>query len=130
MDTNLRILVVDDFSTMRRIVRNLLRELGFQHVEEAEDGAAALALLHKSAIDLVITDWNMPRMMGIDLLKAVRADAKLATLPVMMVTAEAKKDQIIAAAKAGVNGYVIKPFTAQTLKEKLEGVFARMQGAA
>jgi len=130
MDTNLRILVVDDFSTMRRIVRNLLRDLGFQRIEEAEDGAAGLAALQKGGFDLVITDWNMPRMMGIDLLKAVRADPKLATLPVMMVTAEAKKDQIVAAAKAGVNGYVVKPFTAQTLKEKLEGVFARMQAAA
>jgi len=130
MDTNIRILVVDDFSTMRRIVRNLLRELGFQHVDEAEDGAAALAALQKCAFDLVITDWNMPRMMGIDLLKAMRAGPQLAALPVMMVTAEAKKEQIVLAARAGISGYIVKPFTAQTLREKLERVFERMQGAA
>ncbi len=130
MDTSLRILVVDDFSTMRRIVKNLLRELGFSHIEEAEDGAAGLAALQKGGFDMLITDWNMPRMMGIDLLKAVRADPKLSALPVMMVTAEAKKDQIIEAAQAGVNGYIVKPFTAQTLREKLERVFQRMQGAA
>lgn len=130
MDTSIRILVVDDFSTMRRIVKNLLRELGFAHIEEAEDGQAALAALQQGEFDLLITDWNMPRMMGIDLLKAVRADARLAKLPVMMVTAEAKKDQIVIAAKAGVNGYIVKPFTAQTLREKLERIFERMQGAA
>ncbi len=130
MDTDIRVLVVDDFSTMRRIVRNLLRELGFERIEEAEDGAAALAALKRGGFDLLITDWNMPRMMGIDLLRAVRADPGLAGLPVLMVTAEAKRDQIIEAAKAGVNGYIVKPFTAQTLREKLERVFERMKATA
>ena len=123
MDKNLRILIVDDFSTMRRIVKNLLNDLGFHNTTEADDGTTALVELRKAGFDLVITDWNMPGMPGIDLLKAIRADATLAKIPVLMVTAEAKREQIIEAAQAGVNGYVIKPFTAGTLGDKLAKVF-------
>ncbi len=122
----MKILVVDDFSTMRRIIKNLLRELGFTNVSEADDGQTALPKLQSGDFDLLITDWNMPGMTGIDLLRAVRADEKLANLPVLMVTAEARREQIIAAAQAGVNGYIIKPFTAGTLKEKLEKIFERL----
>ena len=122
----MKILVVDDFSTMRRIVKNLLRDLGFNNTVEADDGQTALPKLKAGGIDFLITDWNMPGMTGIDLLKAVRSDAELASLPVLMVTAEAKREQIVEAAQAGVNGYVIKPFTAQTLKEKIEKIFERI----
>lgn len=122
-DTNLKFLVVDDFSTMRRIVRNLLKELGFQNVDEAEDGVAALSKLRNSPFDFVVSDWNMPNMTGIDLLKEIRADANLKHLPVLMVTAEAKKENIVSAAQAGANGYIVKPFTAATLEEKLNKIF-------
>ena len=122
MDKNIRILIVDDFSTMRRIVKNLLNDLGLHNTAEADDGTTALAELRKAPYDLVITDWNMPGMPGIDLLRAVRADAKLAKLPVLMLTAEAKREQIVMAAQAGCNGYVIKPFTAVTLKEKIDKI--------
>ncbi len=125
-DQNMRFLVVDDFSTMRRIVRNLLKELGFSNVDEAEDGQVALHKLKNSQFDFVVTDWNMPNMTGIELLKAIRADAQLKHLPVMMVTAEAKKENIIEAATAGASGYIVKPFTAATLDEKLKKVFANM----
>lgn len=124
----MKILIVDDFSTMRRIVKNLLKDLGFTNTLEADDGKTALPLLEKGNIDFLITDWNMPGMTGIDLLKAVRANPALANLPVLMVTAEAKREQIIMAAQAGVNGYVIKPFTAATLKEKIEKIFERIEG--
>ncbi|MGX2041269.1 chemotaxis response regulator CheY [Methylocaldum sp. MU1018] len=127
MNKNMKILVVDDFSTMRRIIRNLLRELGFNNIFEADDGQSALPKLRAGGIDFLITDWNMPGMTGIDLLRAVRADPKLAQLPVLMVTAEAKRDQIVEAAQAGVNGYVIKPFTAATLQEKIEKIFERLE---
>ena len=120
---NTRFLVVDDFSTMRRIVRNLLKELGFTNVQEAEDGVDALAKLRADTFDFVVSDWNMPNMTGIDLLRAIRADDKLKHLPVLMVTAEAKKENIIEAAKAGASGYVVKPFTAATLDEKLKKIF-------
>lgn len=126
MDKNMKILIVDDFSTMRRIIKNLLRDLGFNNTEEADDGKTALPMLERGGYDLLITDWNMPGMQGIDLLKAVRADADLASLPVLMVTAEQKKEQIVEAAQAGVNGYIVKPFTAATLKEKLDKVFERL----
>jgi len=126
LDKNMQILVVDDFSTMRRIVKNVLRELGFSNMKEAEDGSSALQILNSSKIDFVVTDWNMPGMDGLSLLKAIRADEKLKTIPVLMVTAEAKREQIIEAAQAGVNGYVVKPFTAQTLKVKMEKVFERI----
>ncbi len=122
MSNELRFLVVDDFSTMRRIVKNLLQELGYQNVQEADDGQTALPMLKTGNFDFVITDWNMPQMPGLDLLKAVRADAELKHLPVLMVTAEAKREQIVEAAQAGVSGYVIKPFTAQTLSEKLNKI--------
>ena len=118
-----KFLVVDDFSTMRRIVKNLLHDLGYQHVTEADDGKTALPMLQEGQYDFLITDWNMPGMPGIDLLQAVRSDTKLAKLPVLMLTAEAKREQIVRAAQAGVNGYVIKPFTAVTLKEKLDKIF-------
>ena len=126
VDPKMRILVVDDFSTMRRIVRNLLKELGFTNVDEAEDGAIALQKLNAGGFEFVVTDWNMPGMQGIDLLKAIRLDDKLKHLPVLMVTAEAKREQIIEAAQAGVNGYIVKPFTAATLKEKLDKIFERI----
>lgn len=126
MNKNMKILIVDDFSTMRRIIKNLLRDLGFTNTQEADDGNSALPLLKASDFDFLITDWNMPGMTGIDLLKAVRADEKLKSLPVLMVTAEAKREQIIEAAQAGVNGYVVKPFTAQALKEKIEKIFERV----
>ncbi len=128
MDKNMRILVVDDFSTMRRIVRNLLVELGFSNplIQEADDGDNAIAMLRTTPFDLVVTDWNMPNMTGIDLLRAIRAEPSLKGLPVLMVTAENNRDQIIAAAQAGVNGYIVKPFNAVTLKEKLTKIFERI----
>lgn len=126
MDKTMKILVVDDFSTMRRIIKNLLKDLGFSNIQEADDGNTALPMLLQGDFDFVVTDWNMPGMQGIDLLRAIRADDKLKHLPVLMVTAEAKKEQIVAAAQAGVNGYVVKPFTAATLKEKLEKIFERL----
>lgn len=128
MDKNMKILIVDDFSTMRRIIRNLLKDLGFTNTVEADDGKTALPILEAGGIDFLVTDWNMPGMTGIDLLKAVRSNPDLVDLPVLMVTAEAKRDQIIMAAQAGVNGYVIKPFTAATLKEKIEKIFQRLDG--
>jgi two-component system chemotaxis response regulator CheY len=126
LDKNMKILVVDDFSTMRRIIKNLLRDLGFNNTNEADDGTSALPMLQNGTYDFLITDWNMPGMQGIDLLKAVRADPKLTNLPVLMVTAESKRDQIVEAAQAGVNGYIVKPFTAVTLKEKIEKIFERI----
>ncbi|MCC2614768.1 chemotaxis response regulator CheY [Aestuariibacter halophilus] len=126
MDKNMKILVVDDFSTMRRIIKNLLKDLGFTNVQEADDGSTALPMLQQGDFDFVVTDWNMPGMQGIDLLRAIRSDDNLKHLPVLMVTAEAKKEQIVAAAQAGVNGYVVKPFTAATLKEKLDKIFERL----
>lgn len=126
MDKNMKILVVDDFSTMRRIIKNLLKDLGFTNVQEADDGSTALPMLQQSDFDFVVTDWNMPGMQGIDLLRAIRSDDNLKHTPVLMVTAEAKKEQIVAAAQAGVNGYVVKPFTAATLKEKLDKIFERL----
>ena len=126
MDKNMKILVVDDFSTMRRIIKNLLKDLGFANIQEADDGSTALPMLQQGDFDFVVTDWNMPGMQGIDLLRAIRSDDSLKHLPVLMVTAEAKKEQIVAAAQAGVNGYVVKPFTAATLKEKLEKIFERL----
>lgn len=125
-DPKMKFLVVDDFSTMRRIVRNLLKELGFSNVEEAEDGAIALQKLTAGQFDFVVTDWNMPNMDGLSLLQAIRQAPQLKHLPVLMVTAEAKKENIIAAAQAGASGYVVKPFTAATLAEKLQKIFDKM----
>lgn len=126
VDKNLKFLVVDDFSTMRRIIRNLLKELGFSNVDEAEDGAVGLQKLKMGSFQFVITDWNMPNMTGIQLLRAIRAEPTLKGLPVLMVTAEAKKENIIEAAQAGANGYIVKPFTAATLDEKLGKIFDKM----
>ena len=128
MDKNMKILIVDDFSTMRRIIKNLLRDLGFTNTVEADDGLTAIPILNSGSIDFLVTDWNMPGMTGIDLLRHVRADEKLRSLPVLMVTAEAKREQIIEAAQAGVIGYVVKPFTALALKEKIEKIFERIHG--
>ncbi|MFG1498248.1 chemotaxis response regulator CheY [Saccharospirillum sp. HFRX-1] len=128
MDKNMKILVVDDFSTMRRIVKNLLRDLGFSNTHEADDGSSAWPMLQSSDFDFVVTDWNMPGMTGIELLKKIRSDERLKSIPVLMVTAEAKRDQIVAAAQAGVNGYVVKPFTAAALKEKIDKIFERVDG--
>jgi two-component system chemotaxis response regulator CheY len=129
-DTKMRFLVVDDFSTMRRIVRNLLKELGHTEVEEADDGNVALAALKAQKFDFVVSDWNMPNMTGIDLLKAIRADPQLRHLPVLIVTAEAKKENIVEAAQAGASGYIVKPFTAATLDEKLNKIFNKIKAAA
>jgi two-component system chemotaxis response regulator CheY len=129
MSTKLKFLVVDDFSTMRRIVKNLLQELGYSDITEADDGNTALPLLKAGSFDILITDWNMPGMPGLELLKAVRADERLSKLPVLMLTAEAKREQIVEAAQAGVSGYVIKPFTAATLKEKLDKILASRAAA-
>jgi two-component system chemotaxis response regulator CheY len=130
LNSQLRFLVVDDFSTMRRIVKSLLQDLGYPNVQEADDGSTALPMLKAGDFDFVITDWNMPVLPGLGLLKAMRADLKLAKLPVLMVTAEAKREQIVEAAQAGVNGYVIKPFTAQTLSEKLAKILQSRAAAA
>ena len=124
-DPKTRFLVVDDFSTMRRIVRNLLKELGYTNVDEAEDGAVALQKLNSGPFDFVVTDWNMPNMDGLTLLQTIRQTPHLKHLPVLMVTAEAKKENIIEAAQAGASGYVVKPFTAATLEEKLNKVFEK-----
>lgn len=125
IDRTMKILVVDDFSTMRRIVKNLLMQLGFNQIEEAEDGKIALNKLQNSKFDFVISDWNMPNMMGIDLLRAVRSDDGLKTLPFLMITAESQKDNVIQAVQAGVSNYVVKPFTADTLETKLGMIFKK-----
>jgi two-component system, chemotaxis family, chemotaxis protein CheY len=127
---DMKFLVVDDFLTMRRIVKNLLNDLGYGHVTEADDGTSALPMLKNGDFDFLITDWNMPGMPGLELLKAVRSDPRLAKMPVLMLTAEAKREQIIEAAQAGVNGYVIKPFTAVTLKEKIDKILDARANAA
>ncbi len=127
MDKEMKILIVDDFSTMRRIIKNLLRDLGFNNTAEADDGQTALPMLKSGKFDFLVTDWNMPGMDGLTLLKTVRSDEDLSDMPVLMVTAEAKREQIVIAAEAGVNGYVVKPFTAATLKEKIEKIFQRLE---
>ncbi len=126
---NMKFMVVDDFSTMRRIIRNLLKELGYNNVEEAEDGNMALAKIKRETFDFVVSDWNMPGMDGLQLLQAIRADASLSHLPVLMVTAEAKKENIIAAAQAGASGYIVKPFTAATLDEKISKILEKLNKA-
>jgi len=125
LDTNMKVLLVDDFATMRKIVRNILGQLGIKNVDEADDGSTALPKLKQNKYDIVISDWNMPKMTGLDLLKAVRADENLKSLPFLMVTAEALKDNIVAAAQAGISDYVVKPFTAATLEEKLKKIFGK-----
>ena len=129
VDKQMKILVVDDFSTMRRIIRNLLRDLGFENTHEADDGNTALPILRRGGFDFLITDWHMPGMDGLALLEQVRSDDELRSLPVLMVTAEARREQIVTAAQAGVNGYIVKPFTANTLKEKIDKVFERLAAA-
>ncbi len=124
-DKKMKFLVVDDFSTMRRIVINLLKELGYSNIEEAEDGAVGLKKLQAEKFDFVVTDWNMPNMTGLELLQAIRADGALKHLPVLLVTAEAKNDNIVAAAQAGASGYIVKPFTAVTLEEKLAKIIEK-----
>lgn len=125
---NIKILVVDDFPTMRRIIKNLLKDLGYENVDEAEDGQMGLEKLRNGNFEFVVSDWNMPNLDGLEMLKQIRADVNLSSLPVLMVTAEAKKENIIAAAQAGANGYVVKPFTAATLEEKLNKIFEKMAG--
>lgn len=127
--SKIKFLIVDDFSTMRRIVRNLLKELGYVNADEAEDGAVALQKLKGGDFQFVITDWNMPNMDGLQLLQAIRAEASLKLLPVLMITAEAKKENIIAAAQSGASGYIVKPFTAATLNEKLVKIFEKLGNA-
>jgi len=123
---NIKILVVDDFPTMRRIIKNLLKDLGYENVDEAEDGLMGLEKLRNGNFEFVVSDWNMPNLDGLEMLKQIRADANLSSLPVLMVTAEAKKENIIAAAQAGASGYVVKPFTAATLEEKLNKIFEKI----
>ena len=126
-DKNLKILVVDDFATMRKVVRNLLKQSGYDDIVEAEDGVMALKALKSQKIDFVVSDWNMPNMSGLELLKAVRADAELAKTPFLMVTAEALQDNVVAAVKAGVNNYIVKPFTAEVLNEKIKKIIDGLQ---
>jgi len=126
-DHKIKILIVDDFSTMRRIVKNVLKQLGFENVEEAEDGAQALAKLKTGGFSFMVSDWNMPNMDGLDLLKAVRKDPGLKELPILMVTAEAEKDKVVTAIQAGVNNYIVKPFTAEVFKEKMDRVFEKLE---
>ena len=123
-DLNMNILIVDDFSTMRRIVRNLLKQLSFNNVDEADDGDVALEKLKNGSYDFVITDWNMPNMTGLELLKAIRADEGLKDLPVLLITAEAEKENVVLAAQAGVNDYIVKPFTGDVLQQKINRIFA------
>ena len=130
MNKDMKILVVDDFATMRKIIKNLLYGLGFTNITQADDGTTALPMLQEGEFDLLVTDWIMPGMLGIDLLKKVREDPNLCSLPVLMVTAESKREQIVEAAEAGVNGYVVKPFTSQTLKDKIDKIFERLEASA
>ena len=125
MNPNIRILVVDDFSTMRRIIKNILRQLGFNNIEEADDGSSAWEMLNKGGIDFIVCDWNMPNMTGIELLRKVRASEEFADLPFLMVTAEAQQENVIEAVQAKVSNYIVKPFTADTLKQKIEKIFEK-----
>jgi two-component system, chemotaxis family, chemotaxis protein CheY len=126
MDKNIKILVVDDFATMRKVIRNLLKQVGYENIAEAEDGVLALRVLKSQKVDLVISDWNMPNMTGLELLKAVRADEELKTTPFLMVTAEALQDNVIAAVKAGVSNYIVKPFTAEVLNDKITKILEKI----
>jgi two-component system chemotaxis response regulator CheY len=127
VDQNMKILVVDDFSTMRRIVKNLLRQIGYSNIEEAEDGAQAYSKLKNGGYSFVVSDWNMPNMDGLDLLKKVRSDPELKDLPILMVTAEAEKEKVITAIQAGVNNYIVKPFTGEVLKDKMDKIIEKIQ---
>jgi two-component system chemotaxis response regulator CheY len=129
MNKDINILIVDDFSAMRQIIRNLLHELGFDNTAEADNGQTALPMLKTGNFDFLVTDWSMPDMDGLTLLKTVRADEQLGDLPVLMVTAEAKREQIVDAAEAGVNAYIVKPFTAETLKDKMDKIFQQAENS-
>jgi len=126
-DSNIKILVVDDFGTMRKIIKNLLKELGYTNVDEAEDGAMALEKLKEGGFNFVITDWNMPNMPGIELLKTIRVTEGIKDMPILMVTAEAEKEKVVAAVQAKVNNYVVKPFTSAVLKEKIDSIFEKLE---
>lgn len=126
-DLSIKVLVVDDFSTMRRIVKNLLRQIGYSNIEEAEDGAQAFSKLKNGGYGFVVSDWNMPNMDGLELIKAVRSDPQLKGLPILMVTAEAEKEKVITAIQAGVNNYIVKPFTGEVLKEKMDKILEKLQ---
>ena len=126
MDTHIKILVVDDFATMRKVIRNLLKQVGYENIVEAEDGVTALRVLKSQKVDLIVSDWNMPNMTGLELLKAVRADEDLKSTPFLMVTAEALQDNVIAAVKAGVSNYIVKPFTAEVLNDKIKKILEKM----
>jgi two-component system chemotaxis response regulator CheY len=128
IDFRMKVLVADDFATMRKIVRNILKQIGFDNIVEAEDGQAAVQVLRNENIGLVVTDWNMPNMSGLELLEKIRSDPKTAHLPVLMVTAEGLKENVVVAVKAGVNNYVVKPFTAEILQEKIEQIFKKLAG--
>ncbi|MBN2514593.1 MAG: response regulator [Deltaproteobacteria bacterium] len=128
MDTNIKILIVDDFATMRKVIRNLLKQGGYDNIVEAEDGVMALSELKANKIDFVISDWNMPNMTGLELLKAVRADGDLSKTPFLMVTAEALQNNVVQAVKAGVDNYIVKPFTADVLNEKITEILAKYKG--
>ena len=125
MDLSMKVLVVDDFATMRRILKNILKQIGFTKIIDADDGSTALAMLKKNKVDLIISDWNMPKVSGLELLKAVRSDESIKDMPFLMVTAEAQKDSVVQAIQAGVSNYVVKPFTPDTIKEKLEQIFKK-----
>jgi len=125
MDLNMKVLVVDDFATMRRIVKNVLKQIGFTKIVEADDGSTALAVLKKDEVGLIISDWNMPKVSGLDLLKTVRSDESMKDMPFLMVTAEAQKDSVVQAVQAGVSNYIVKPFTPEAIKEKLEQIFKK-----
>ncbi|MBW1796530.1 MAG: chemotaxis response regulator CheY [Deltaproteobacteria bacterium] len=125
MDLDMKVLVVDDFATMRRILKNVLKQIGFTNIIEADDGSTALSVLKKNKVDLIMSDWNMPKVSGLELLKAVRSDESMKNIPFLMVTAEGQKDSVIQAVQAGVSNYIVKPFTAETIKEKLEQIFKK-----
>ena len=129
IDYRMKVLVVDDFATMRKIVRNILKQIGFEDITEAEDGNVALRVIKSESVGLVVTDWNMPNMNGLDLLREIRGNPETAGLPVLMVTAEGLKENVMDAVKAGVNNYVVKPFTAEVLQEKIETIFRKKAGA-
>jgi two-component system chemotaxis response regulator CheY len=126
MDLHIKILVVDDFATMRKVIRNLLKQVGYENIVEAEDGVTALRVLKSQKVDFIISDWNMPNMTGLELLKSVRSDEELKATPFLMVTAEALQDNVIAAVKAGVSNYIVKPFTAEVLNEKIKKIIEKL----
>ena len=126
LDQNMKVLVVDDFPTMRRIIKNLLKEIGYENLDEAEDGTSAFNKLKGGGFDFVVSDWNMPNMTGLELLKAVRAEASIKDIPFLMVTAESAKENIVLAVEAGVTNYIVKPFTAAVLREKIDKILEKL----